>query len=82
MRDTDPPEHAAGSGQVSCACVAVVAAMFAAHPHARRTNKRADSRLYSTVSIFPPTAQRMTVCYGFVCRRREISISRRATATR
>jgi hypothetical protein len=28
--------------------------------------------LYSTVSIFPPTAQRMTVCYGFVCRRREI----------
>jgi len=28
--------------------------------------------LYSTVSIFPPSAQRMTVCYGFVCRRREI----------
>ena len=28
--------------------------------------------LYSTVSIFPPTARSMTVCYGFVCRRREI----------
>ena len=28
--------------------------------------------MYSTVSIFPPSAQRMTVCYGFVCRRREI----------
>ena len=28
--------------------------------------------LYSTVSIFPPTAKSMTVCYGFVCRRREI----------
>jgi hypothetical protein len=28
--------------------------------------------LYSAVSIFPPSAQRMTVCYGFVCRRREI----------
>lgn len=28
--------------------------------------------LYSSVSIFPPSAQRMTVCYGFVCRRREI----------
>ena len=27
--------------------------------------------LYSTVSIFPPTATSMTVCYGFVCRRRE-----------
>jgi hypothetical protein len=28
--------------------------------------------LYSSVSIFPPTAKSMTVCYGFVCRRREI----------
>ena len=28
--------------------------------------------LYSTVSIFPPSAERMTVCYGFVCRRREM----------
>jgi hypothetical protein len=28
--------------------------------------------LYTTVSIFPPSAQRMTVCYGFVCRRREM----------
>ena len=28
--------------------------------------------LYSTVSIYPPTATSMTVCYGFVCRRREI----------
>ncbi len=28
--------------------------------------------LYSTVSIFPPSAKSMTVCYGFVCRRREI----------
>lgn len=30
------------------------------------------SQLYTSVSIYPPTAQRMTVCYGFVCRRREI----------
>ena len=28
--------------------------------------------LYSTVSIYPPSASSMTVCYGFVCRRREI----------
>ena len=28
--------------------------------------------LYTTVSIFPPSADSMTVCYGFVCRRREI----------
>ena len=31
-----------------------------------------QAALYSTVLIFPPSAQRMTVCYGFVCRRREI----------
>ncbi len=29
------------------------------------------AQLYSSVSIFPPTATSMTVCYGFVCRRRE-----------
>src|ERR1700712_991959 len=28
--------------------------------------------LYSTVSIYTPSATSMTVCYGFVCRRREI----------
>jgi hypothetical protein len=31
-----------------------------------------QAALYSTVSIFPPSADSMTVCYGFVCRRREI----------
>jgi hypothetical protein len=30
------------------------------------------AHLYTSVSIFPPTAERMTVCYGFVCRRRYI----------
>lgn len=28
--------------------------------------------LYASVSIFPPSAKSMTVCYGFVCRRRQI----------
>jgi hypothetical protein len=31
-----------------------------------------QAALYSTVSIYPPSATAMTVCYGFVCRRREI----------
>jgi hypothetical protein len=31
-----------------------------------------QAALYSTVSIYPPSASAMTVCYGFVCRRREI----------
>ena len=30
------------------------------------------AQLYTSVSIFPPSAARMTVCYGFVCRRRYI----------
>lgn len=30
------------------------------------------AQLYSSVSIYPPSATRMTVCYGFVCRRRYI----------
>jgi hypothetical protein len=31
-----------------------------------------QAALYSTVSIYPPSANSMIVCYGFVCRRREI----------
>jgi len=31
-----------------------------------------QAAIYSAASIFPPTAQRMTVCYGFGCRRREM----------
>ena len=31
-----------------------------------------QAALYSTGSIFPPSAQRMTVCYSFGCRRREM----------
>jgi hypothetical protein len=32
----------------------------------------AQAALYSSVSIYPPSASAMTVCYGFVCRRREL----------
>jgi hypothetical protein len=28
------------------------------------------AKWYSDVSLYPPTAEEMTVCYGFVCRRR------------
>jgi hypothetical protein len=31
-----------------------------------------QAALYSSVSIYPPSAKSMTVCYGFVCRRREM----------
>jgi hypothetical protein len=32
----------------------------------------AQAALYTTVSIYPPSATSMTVCYGFVCRRRQM----------
>ena len=32
----------------------------------------AQAALYTSVSIYPPSASSMTVCYGFVCRRRQI----------
>jgi len=31
-----------------------------------------QNQLYTSVSIYPPTASTMTVCYGFVCRRRQM----------
>lgn len=41
-------------------------------PAAAIEMSREVAALYSTVSIYPPSATSMTVCYGFVCRRREI----------
>ena len=32
----------------------------------------AQAALYTTVSIFPPSTNSMTVCYGFVCQRRQM----------
>lgn len=49
---------------------------------ARLSPQQAD--LYSSVSINPPTAAGMTVCYGFVCRRRaalDFSAADRKTLT-
>jgi len=44
----------------------------AAPPLRARELSAAQAQLYSSVSIYPPSASAMTVCYGFVCRRREI----------
>jgi len=56
-----------------CGFFAAAFALFcAAAPAARAELTAAQSQLYTSVSIFPPSASSMTVCYGFVCRRREI----------
>ena len=41
-------------------------------PLQARDLSSAISYLYTSVSIQPPTASQMTVCYGFVCRRRMV----------
>jgi hypothetical protein len=53
---------------------AVLAASAFASPGLAGTMEmsRAVADLYSSVSIYPPSATQMTVCYGFVCRRRQI----------
>ena len=60
---------------MSCGVVlalAVPALLAASSPAHALELSAPQAALYSTVSIFPPSAQRMTVCYGFVCRRREM----------
>src|ERR1700712_4582246 len=61
------------SGLRTLAVPALVAAVLSAMQPALAVELSAPvAALYSTVSIFPPSAKSMTVCYGFVCRRREI----------
>jgi hypothetical protein len=52
--------------------VAGLALLAAPSPAAAVELSTQVAALYTTVSIFPPSAKSMTVCYGFVCRRREM----------
>jgi hypothetical protein len=54
------------------AVLAGCAALLGARPAAAVELSQPMSYLYSSVSINPPSATSMTICYGFVCRRREI----------
>jgi hypothetical protein len=53
---------------------ALIGLILIATPCTVRANElsSAQAALYSSVSIYPPSATAMTVCYGFVCRRREM----------
>src|SRR5260370_39082347 len=61
-------------GEVVAFCCLALRAMLvvAAGPASDLQQTEPQAALYSTVSIYPPDAKSMTVCYGFVCRRREI----------
>lgn len=54
--------------------VLIIAAMLAvlpvAHPVAAMQLSPQQTELYTSVSINPPSSSEMTICYGFVCRRR------------
>jgi hypothetical protein len=73
MRDAGQPIL----GRQSHAGVAAVFGVLLASPFFAPAAKAIEmsaevANLYSSVSIYPPSAKSMTVCYGFVCRRREI----------
>src|SRR3954471_1233641 len=53
---------------VAMACVA----LSGASPAGAVELSAPVAALYTSVSIFPPSADSMTVCYASVCRRREI----------
>ncbi|VIO78886.1 hypothetical protein CI1B_75610 [Bradyrhizobium ivorense] len=51
--------------------VAATLALLSATPSRASELSSGVAQLYTSVSIYPPSATSMTVCYGFVCRRRE-----------
>ena len=49
---------------------AALAALVAAQPASALRLSSEQAEMYTSVSINPPSAEAMTICYGFVCRRR------------
>jgi hypothetical protein len=67
-------ERRRGSGKAFCVPAVVLLALstMASAPVSALELSPPQAALYTTVSIYPPSASSMTVCYGFVCRRREV----------
>jgi hypothetical protein len=59
-------------GRFAAVLGVLVAALLGVVPAKAIEMSDAVAQLYTSVSIYPPSANSMTVCYGFVCRRREI----------
>ena len=73
MRDAAPPIQARRTWNSLAAVLGVLLAALFGTPAAKAVEmSSAIAYLYSSVSIYPPSATSMTVCYGFVCRRRHI----------
>ena len=73
MRDAAPPIRESRTRTIFAAVLGAFLAALLGVSAAKAVEMSAEvSNLYSSVSIYPPSATSMTVCYGFVCRRREI----------
>ena len=73
MRDAAQPIQGSRTRNTFAAVLGVLLAALFGAPAAKAVEMSAEvANLYSSVSIYPPSATSMTVCYGFVCRRREI----------
>jgi hypothetical protein len=73
MRTADQPRQPDHARETLMRVLAALAALICGSPAALALEMSAPvAALYSSVSIYPPSANSMTVCYGFVCRRREI----------
>jgi hypothetical protein len=73
MSDASPSKLPARTlAGLATSLAALVIALSGPHPAQALEMSPAVAALYSSVSIYPPSAKSITVCYGFVCRRREI----------
>src|SRR5437763_16340948 len=73
MRDAALPIRGSRTRTSFAAVLGVLLSALFGAPAAKAVEiSSAIAYLYSSVSIYPPSATSMTVCYGFVCRRREI----------
>jgi len=71
MEDAGQPIRRSAMRARLAAVLGVVGVVLSAAPVRAAPISSAVEYLYSSVSIYPPSATSMTVCYGFVCRRRE-----------
>jgi len=71
MEDAGQPIRRSAMWARLAAVLGVVGVVLSAAPVRAAPISSAVEYLYSSVSIYPPSATSMTVCYGFVCRRRE-----------
>ena len=72
MRDADRPIRGRQTRARLAVVLGVVGAALFGTPSKAAETSSAVAALYCSVSIYPPSTKSMTVCYGFVCRRREI----------